>query len=531
MQTDTRRPPGAPAADQGGPPGWRPLASRRPPGWLSWGVVVTISIVGVLAVINGWGPPLLWLVAAAVAGIGFHARRRRWWGLATCAAAVVVLVAVPSEVALRVQAIAAVAVFAAVAAAWLIIHRRRLRAPVGPLHSDRRGLFGPRPLPTPGWRLILVPFLILALLLGFAFVGAMRTPGNQNLEAKWADWLRNHHAAGLASDLEKVYYSHNAPHRGGQASHLNAIPRTHPLGGPHPVVPSPAASVVSPFLPPPTPVRLVVQPALPGEGQWAPTGPLVHGHAGLYVAQFRADNVYTSQITSAVWVDPKIVHISLIPGTQEPGGVWPEPPYIPPSQLPYVVGAFNGGFRMKDAHGGVYLDGRTAAPLVAGAASMIIYQDGHIDIGTWGTEVKMTAQVTAVLQNLVMIVDHGQAASNATYNDNSIWGSTVGSHTVVPRSGIGVTADGALVYVAGPALTAKSLGESLQRAGAVRALALDLNPEWVTFNFYQPDPTAPDGVVGSKLYPQMQRPADRYLPFTHESRDFFMLTINPASAP
>ena len=123
---------------------------------------------------------------------------------------------------------------------------------------------------------------------------------------------------------------------------------------------------------------------------------------------------------------------------------------------------------------------------------MVIYADGRINIGAWGSEVTMTPQVTAVLQNLVPIVDNGQTAPDATYGDTHIWGATLGANTVVARSGIGVTATGALVYVAGPALTARSLAESLQRAGAVRAMALDINPEWVTFNFYShPDPADP----------------------------------------
>ena len=97
---------------------------------------------------------------------------------------------------------------------------------------------------------------------------------------------------------------------------------------------------------------------------------------------------------------------------------------------------------------------------------------------------------------------------------------------MVARSGIGVTASGALIYVAGPALTARSLAESLQRAGAVRAMALDINPEWVTFNFYShPNAADPGLVSAAKLYPQMRRPADRYLGPTRESRDFFTVSV------
>jgi len=61
----------------------------------------------------------------------------------------------------------------------------------------------------------------------------------------------------------------------------------------------------------------------------------------------------------------------------------------------------------------------------------------------------------------------------------------------------------------------------------VRGMTLDINPEWVTFNFYtHPDPAHPTWVTGAKLYPQMQRPADRYLGPTEESRDFFSVSTS-----
>jgi DNA-binding response OmpR family regulator len=62
----------------------------------------------------------------------------------------------------------------------------------------------------------------------------------------------------------------------------------------------------------------------------------------------------------------------------------------------------------------------------------------------------MTAQVRAVLQNLVPIVDNGQTAPDATYDDTHVWGATLSANTGAARSGIGVTADGALMYGAGP---------------------------------------------------------------------------------
>jgi hypothetical protein len=369
--------------------------------------------------------------------------------------------------------------------------------------------------------LLVVP-VALIVFSAWSVVGAVTTPGNQSFSAKWADWMRGHHAAFVVNHFEAFYYSHNAPAKGGRPKALNPVPQPG-----QPTVSSPATAPR--HLAPPGPVPLVVSPALPGEGQWQPVGPSRGGVHGMYEAQFRADTVYTSEITSAVWIDPTLMKVALMPGLTEPGGTWAHPPYVTSAERPALAAAFNGGFRFQDAGGGIFLDGRVAVRLRTGAASLVIYSSGRVDIGTWGTDVTMTPNVVAVLQNLLPMVDHGQVSAAATYNDSRIWGSTLGAATVVARSGVGVTSDGALVYVAGPALTARTLAESLQRAGAVRAMTLDINPEWVTFNFYShPDPADPGALTPSKLYPQMQRPADRYLGPTEEARDFFTVSLPPS---
>ncbi|HMC39343.1 MAG TPA: phosphodiester glycosidase family protein [Acidimicrobiales bacterium] len=377
-------------------------------------------------------------------------------------------------------------------------------------------------------RRVLGAVAALVLLLGaltlWSIIGASLHPGNESFSAKWADWLRAHGAGAIVSQFENYYYDANQPHRGGQPKALNPEVGARPESPP--TTKAVTATTVPPGLAAPSPVPLVVSPALAGEGQWQAVGPLVSGRPAMYEAQFRADTVFTSEITTAVWMDPKELRVALIPGLTEPGGTWTHPPLITPAELPLAIAAFNGGFRFQDAHGGFYLDGRTAVPLVPGAASFVVYRDGRIDIGSWGTEVTMTPDVVAVLQNLVDMVDGGQVARSATYHDVAVWGNTLNTSTVVARSGIGVTADGALLYVAGPALTAKTLAESLQRAGAVRAMTLDINPEWVTFNIYtHPDPADPGFVTGSKLYPQMQRSANRYLGPTRESRDFIEVSL------
>ena len=108
-------------------------------------------------------------------------------------------------------------------------------------------------------------------------------------------------------------------------------------------------------------------------------GATVQGVPAMYVAQFRADDIYTSQITSAVWIDPKLLRLELVPGSTEPGGTWAHPPYVTQGELPYLVAAFNGGFCFQDARGGIYLEGKAGVPLVPGAASFVIYKDGRIN--------------------------------------------------------------------------------------------------------------------------------------------------------
>jgi hypothetical protein len=363
---------------------------------------------------------------------------------------------------------------------------------------------------------VLLTILAVMTFLLVSVIGAWRTPGNENFKAKWADWLRGHHASLVVNHMEAFYYGHHRPPKGGSPKTLNPVPIVAPAAPP---------VVERHGLPAPPAVPLVVQPGLPGEGQWSPTGPLVNGSTAMYVAQFRADSTYTSELTTAVWIDPTRLHVSLVPGAREPGGTWSHPPYITQGELPKALAAFNGGFRMKDAHGGFFLAGREQAPLREGAASVVIYDSGRMVIGAWGSEIQMGPHVSAVLQNLVLMVDGGRVNPAVSHDDTKLWGSTLGVRTVVPRSGIGVTADGALVYVAGPALTALSLAESLQRAGAVRAMTLDINPEWVTFNFYShPDASKPLVVDASKLYPRMYRSATRYLGPTKESRDFFLIS-------
>jgi hypothetical protein len=195
------------------------------------------------------------------------------------------------------------------------------------------------------------------------------------------------------------------------------------------------------------------------------------------------------------WMDTRLLSARLYSGSGSPGGG----PYrftapIGPAQAASLVAAFNGGFKMKDAKGGYYTEGRTVDPLRRGAASLVVYADGSVSVGAWGRDVVMTAQVVSVRQNLVPLVAGGRPTPQAGRNWRA-WGATCGATSCaasVPglkhqwRSGAGITADGALVYVTGPALDPLQLSRLLVRAGVVRGMQLDINPEWTVFVAYDP---------------------------------------------
>lgn len=221
------------------------------------------------------------------------------------------------------------------------------------------------------------------------------------------------------------------------------------------------------------------------------------------------------QPAGVAWLDTNLLSARLYSGSKIPGGgPYRDTAPVAPAEAASLVAAFNGGFEMGAARGGYYTEGRLVHPLVAGAASLVIYADGKVDIGAWASGVSMSPQVVAVRQNLVLLVVGGQptAAAHSAWQN---WGATCGAKGCSGpplkyqwRSAVGVSANGALVYVVGPALDPLQLAEVLARAGAVRGMELDINPYWPVFASYRPPPGAPAAPDnGTRLMSTVQGPA------------------------
>lgn len=274
-------------------------------------------------------------------------------------------------------------------------------------------------------------------------------------------------------------------------------------------------------------------PAYPGQGAWQPAGRVVAGQPAVYETSLVPPG--GTSLAGVAWMDTDLLSARLYSGSLSPGGG----PYkytapVAPAEARSLVAAFNGGFKMADAHGGYYTENRMIRPLVLGHASVVIYANGAVTVGAWGSDVIMTPSVVAVRQNLFPLVINGRPSTRAYTRNWRAWGRTcpcgTGHHgsEFQWRSGLGVTADGALVYVVGPRLDPLQVADLLVRADVVRGMELDINPTWPVFASFKP--TAQDGLAGpdngARLIGTYLGPATFFDP--NYARDFITMSAHQA---
>jgi len=176
-------------------------------------------------------------------------------------------------------------------------------------------------------------------------------------------------------------------------------------------------------------------------------------------------------------MDPTRLRFRFIPGYKVPeGGPVRSVDLRPATWLPGMLAAFNGGFRLADHAGGYFYDGRTVAPLRAGLASLVVTLDGSLRVVVWRSG-ESTTGLLAVRQNLRPLVRSGRSTTSP--QDGLLtWGRPLGGRLRTNRSALAVLADGSFVYVYVHDATPVDLAREAIRAGAVTAMALDMNSGW-----------------------------------------------------
>ncbi len=318
--------------------------------------------------------------------------------------------------------------------------------------------------------------VVVLLWLTWSIGGALTAPGTDSTSARLAEWARFNGLGWAVSGLEQIQYQLDPPKVGGTLA--GGIPRIAAKG---PASSRPSRS--SSYLASPRPIPSQAQPALSGEGVWQPLVS-VKGEPAIRAAFLRPDAQHTSYLVGVALINQKLVTMALHPGYRVPGDAGlSQPSSVPHSQRDALLATFNSGFTMNDANGGYWQDGQTAVPLRRGAASMVLYKDGHVDVVRWGRSTP-GPDVAAVRQNLGLLVDNGNITPDVNSTSTSTWGATVGNHTFVWRSAVGIRKDGSLVFVVGASMSVRTLANIVHDAGAVRAMELDINQSWTNFITY-----------------------------------------------
>ncbi len=364
-------------------------------------------------------------------------------------------------------------------------------------------------------RVLLVACLFCLGAAALSWVPAVTGSRNLGVSVASVEWLRSHGGNPIVSQIENWYYTLNEPEKGGPP--LKSLPQVGvaAVGGEG----EGGGSENTVYRPPD--VNPLIHPKLPGEGVWKKAGAGVGARPPVLLTTFRSDPEYPQFVAGVAWIDAGRTTLEYMPGTVEP----PEPlehrgdGEVPPSQRKRLVATFNGGFPLETSNAGLIYRGKVKEAMVNGIATVVRYRSGKVDIVKWNHGPGAPANVWFAKQNLPPIIYEGKL--NPNLSDGPEWGETVNNATRVWRSGLGIDAHGNLMYAAANYQTVESLAKVLQRAGAVRAIELDINEDWTSFISYR----RPGALEPSNLLPEMFRSPERYL--TPDERDFFAVYLKP----
>jgi Phosphodiester glycosidase len=310
------------------------------------------------------------------------------------------------------------------------------------------------------------------------------------------------------------------------------------LGGRHVDAPWSVGTLAPTPVPPPTwstlkPMLLghmapMVSPAIAGEGVWSTQeqAPAPYNYLPLDAKAFiRPDPTHPYAIVTMLQFDMRFINLHMVAGTVEPGGPrgYNGSGVIPSAaqQGNALLAAFNGGFKYADGQYGMMVNGVVYVPPQNGSATIAVTREGKIILGTWGVDPRFTSanrDLVAWRQNASLLINNG--VINPLTSDGAAWGGTILNSAYTWRSGLGITANGTLIYAAGDYLTALTLGKAMKAAGAVMAMQTDINPYWVRAFLYSHSSNGSYNII--KLNPAMQGSGTEYL--YGNQRDFFYLT-------
>ncbi|MFI5265364.1 MAG: phosphodiester glycosidase family protein [Candidatus Levyibacteriota bacterium] len=240
-----------------------------------------------------------------------------------------------------------------------------------------------------------------------------------------------------------------------------------------------------PFIPPDT--RNLIEKPMKDDGSWS-IGGLPTTENDLLMARtiirVNSSRPYASLVV--LIMDSRRIQLHMVggAGTEAMGG-GKGPGRVPDADIPKLSAVWNGGFQFSHAEYGIYMDGIEYKPLKPGYATVATFKDGSIKMGTWGQGdlTKRTDDMVAIRQNAVLLVDNGEVtpAAKDKETDTGTWGLMAAGSTnfITYRSAIGLDEKGNLMIADGSNMSALDLAKGMWAAGAVVAMQLDINQNWI----------------------------------------------------
>ena len=248
---------------------------------------------------------------------------------------------------------------------------------------------------------------------------------------------------------------------------------------------------------------------------WRPSDPWAGAPASVYLASFTPFASEPSVMAYASWIRTSTTDLALYPGYEGPGpSALPRgPEMVPAAAYPRLLATFNSGFYEKDAAAGFYTNHTLYFPMIRGLATLVRYANGTVDVTAWNGGSRPGPNVLMARQNLSLLVNGSRPTAIAS--NDALWGLTLHGAPAVWRTALGIDVNGNLVYAAVSDVTSLQLAQVMVALHVVRAMQLDINPEWPIFVTY----AAPGALNPTLDVPNPNQIPHRFL--YSSTKDFF----------
>jgi len=279
-----------------------------------------------------------------------------------------------------------------------------------------------------------------------------------------------------------------------------------------------------PMMPPAT--KVLSSDPQPGEAAWTTVGlPRSTPNDMLMAKTFiRPDKSRPYASVGVLLIDTRRIRMHMVGGTVDPGGSRQVkgPGVIPKDHYANLLVAWNGGFKGDHGNYGMVANGKEYQRMRNGLATVCTAKDGTITMGEYGRDFGWN-DWEACRQNVILLVDKGEV-SRRTTEGNDTWGyvNVDSSEFITWRSAMGITKDGKLMIAAGNSLSAATLAQAMQAAGAYMAMQLDINAPYIATSLFFPQP---DGSLKAQKFMDNMAPSASTFLGTRE-RDFLYVTLD-----